>query len=58
MAIIEDYISEGGAHIMVDDSALDNSPENRKKIYDNLSRICTKIYLNKAMREHEREENI
>ena len=57
MAIIEDYISEGGAHIQVDDSALDNSPENRKKIYDNLSRICTKIYLNKAMREHE-EENI
>lgn len=58
MAIIEDYISEGGAYIMVDDSALDNSPENRKKIYDNLSRICTKIYLNKAMKEHGNEENV
>lgn len=51
--IVMDYISEGGARIMVDDSALDNSPENRERVYKNLSRICTKILVDKYMKEQE-----
>ncbi len=49
--LVEDYISEGGARIKVYDDALDNSPENRERVYKNLSRIVTDIQINKWKRE-------
>jgi hypothetical protein len=49
--LVEDYISEGGARIKVYDDALDNSPENRERVYKNLSRIITNIQINKYKRE-------
>lgn len=49
--LVEDYISEGGARIKVYDDALDNSPENRERVYKNLSRIITNIQINKCKRE-------
>lgn len=52
--LVEDYISEGGARIKVYDDALDNSPENREKVYKNLSRIVTGIQINKYKKELEK----
>lgn len=49
--LVEDYISEGGVRIKVYDDALDNSPENRERVYKNLSRIITNIQINKYKRE-------
>ncbi|MCI9412532.1 MAG: hypothetical protein HFG36_10790 [Eubacterium sp.] len=49
--LLEDYISEGGARIKVYDDALDNSPENRERIYNNLSRIVTDICIKKYKKE-------
>lgn len=49
--LVEDYISEGGVRIKVYDDALDNSPENRERVYKNLSRIVTNIQINKCKRE-------
>lgn len=49
--LVEDYISDGGARIKVYDDALDNSPENRERIYKNLSRIITNIQINKYKKE-------
>ena len=49
--LVEDYISEGGARIKVYDDALDNSPENRERVYKNLSRIVTDIQINKYKKE-------
>lgn len=49
--LVEDYISEGGARIKVYDDALDNSPENRERVYKNLSRIVTDIQINKCKKE-------
>lgn len=49
--LVEDYISEGGVRIKVYDDALDNSPENRERVYKNLSRIVTDIQINKYKKE-------
>lgn len=49
--LVEDYISEGGVRIKVYDDALDNSPENRERVYKSLSRIVTNIQINKCKRE-------
>ncbi|MBP3702896.1 MAG: hypothetical protein J6I65_03820 [Lachnospiraceae bacterium] len=57
MAIIADYISEGGAHILVNDEALDNSPENRERIYRNLSQIITRIEMRKIEQKIMEEES-
>lgn len=51
MAIIMDYISKGGAHITVNDRALDNSPENRERVYNNLSAIITRIEMRRIEKE-------
>lgn len=49
--LVKDYISEGGVRIKVYDDSLDNSPENREKVYKNLSRIVTGIQINKYKKE-------
>ncbi len=43
--LVKDYISKGGAHIKIYDDFIDDSPENRERIYNNLSRIATGILL-------------
>ncbi|MCM1246455.1 MAG: hypothetical protein NC293_12510 [Roseburia sp.] len=54
--IIKDYISEGGVHIKVNDDALDDSPENRERIYKNLSRIATNILIRKYREERKESQ--
>lgn len=54
--IIKEYISPGGVHIKVNDDALDDSPENRERIYRNLSRIATNILIRKYREEREKED--
>lgn len=53
--LVEEYISEGGAHIKVYDDFIDDSPENRERIYNNLSRIVTGIMLRQYDEKRQKE---
>lgn len=56
--LVKDYISEGGVHIKIYDDFIDDSPENRERIYNNLSRIVTGILLRQYDEEREKQKGM
>lgn len=56
--LVKDYISEGGAHIKIYDDFIDDSPENRERIYNNLSRIVTGILLRQYEEAIEKQKDM
>lgn len=59
MAVIKEYISEGGAHIKVNDASMYTSQEEVEQAYRNWGRIARRILLNNQRRkeiENEKKE--